>query len=145
MGFGGDFGSVFVEKNVWPFLMEKMGSPLHDPLVQLLTHLKTSNTNFICHRNFFKMIWISPRLLFNNIQLCLLNLRINPDRENSEHILVKFWILFSVFRQCIFIPVSEVLNTSFCEYEIFKDGRRQNSRFSERVQTSKSKLSTRSR
>ena len=27
MDFGGDFGSVLVEKNVWPFLVEKMGSP----------------------------------------------------------------------------------------------------------------------
>ena len=30
MDFGGDFGSVLVEKNVWPFLVEKMGSPGDD-------------------------------------------------------------------------------------------------------------------
>ena len=26
--FGGDFGRVLVEKNVWSFLVEKMGSPV---------------------------------------------------------------------------------------------------------------------
>ena len=25
--FGGDFGMILVEKNVWSFLVEKMGSP----------------------------------------------------------------------------------------------------------------------
>ena len=28
MDFGGDFGSVLVEKTVWPFSVEKMGSPV---------------------------------------------------------------------------------------------------------------------
>ena len=59
MDFGGDFGSVLVEKNVWPFLVEKMGSPPRGPdentnLETVISH-KLIDTVFFEHLNFVRL------------------------------------------------------------------------------------------